>query len=152
MRISPPFGCSLIACFVITLAATRFRCERQVKIPSRETPRGGLHSSHLYLVDIGILFGICQHIESCVELVEHVDNLHSAVGVRVSGAVSAEADYPGEQEGNAVVLLGWYRSRMPELVRHRDGKHRVEQSARRKGIFHTALSAQRAVLLRGLTF
>lgn len=81
---------------------------------------------YIYLINIGILFGIGQHVESRVEFVEHIDDLHSAVGIRMSGAISAKADYPGEQEGNAIVLLRRHRSRVPELVRHRDGKHRVE--------------------------
>jgi hypothetical protein len=44
-----------------------------------------------YLIDVGVLLGICQNIKCCVQLVEETHNLHGASRICVCGAIVTEA-------------------------------------------------------------
>ena len=97
--------------------------------------RGIPEEANAHLVHVRILLWIGEHVERRVQLIEHVDDFHRAAGVRVSGAVRSEADDPGEQQGHAVVLLRRNWPRVPQLVRHGNGQHRVQQSAGHEQLF-----------------
>lgn len=82
-----------------------------------------------HLVHVGVLLRICEHVEGCVQLIQHVDDLHGTARVSVSGAISAEPDNPGEQKCHAIVLLRWDWPRVSKLVCHGNWQHRVQQPA-----------------------
>lgn len=80
----------------------------------------------LDLVHVRILLRVGENVESSVQLVQHLNDLHGAGGVRVGGAVVAEADDAGEEEGDTVVPLRRDRSSVAQLVGDADRQHGVE--------------------------
>lgn len=81
-----------------------------------------------HLVDVGILLEVGEVVESGVQFVQHLDDPHHAVRVGVFGAIRGETDDSGEEQSYAVVPLRGDRPFVPELVRHADRQHGVQQS------------------------
>lgn len=62
------------------------------------------------LVHIRILLWISQDIKCGVELIQHLDDLHRSLGVRVKGAVLGKPDDTTEEEGDAIVTFSRNRA------------------------------------------
>jgi len=89
---------------------------------------------YTYLVDVWVFLRVGEHVESRVELVEHPDDFHGAFRVRVTGTIVAEADYAGKQQCHALEPFRRNRPLMPQLCRHADRQHGVQQSETIRGI------------------
>lgn len=83
-----------------------------------------------HLVDVWVFLRVGEHVESRVELVEHPDDFHGAFRVRVTGTVVAEADYTGKQQCHALEPFRRNRPLVPQLCRHADRQHGVQQPTR----------------------
>lgn len=71
-----------------------------------------------YLVNIGILLGIGEYVEGCVQIVQQLDNLHGSLRVGILGTVIVEAHHTAEEQRNAFVLFGRHRTLVAQLVGH----------------------------------
>lgn len=90
-----------------------------------ETLKGVIYLFANNLVNVGIFARVSEGVEEGVDFVEHIDDMHRTLGVRVRSAVGAEADDAGEEESHAVVSARRNGPVVPQLICHRDRQHRV---------------------------